>query len=179
MATYYSIEDLKRPNKLTYPKQKPKPWAKGNGKPTSVPKTPLNASVSKAKSKPRVKSIKSLKRRLDEIYSQYTRRKGSDEQGYVTCYCGVRIPWQESDNSHYIPRGVLSLRYEPKNTHPSCRRCNRFMGGNLQAYALYLRRLYGEEILEWLDKEKRKIVKNFPYQEKISSYSTLLAELQK
>lgn len=139
---------------------------------------PLNGSVSKVKSKLRAKSIKSLKRKLDEIYSQYTRRNGSDEQGYVTCYCGARIPWQESDNSHYIPRGVLSLRYEPKNTHPSCRRCNRFMGGNLQAYALHLRRLYGEEILEWLDKEKRKIVKNFPFQEQIAKYSTLLAELQ-
>ncbi len=122
-------------------------------------------------------STPTLKRKLDEIYSRYIRKSAADDQGYVKCYCGVRIPWEESDNSHYIPRGVLSLRYEPKNTHPSCRRCNRFMGGNLQAYAIYLRRKYGPDILEWLDREKRKTTKYFPYEEKIEFYRKAFTKL--
>lgn len=118
-----------------------------------------------------------LKRKLDEIYSKYIRKSSADEQGYITCYCGARVPWEESDNSHYIPRGILSLRYEPKNTHASCRRCNRFMGGNLQAYAIYLRRKYGADILEWLDREKRKTTKYFPYEEKIAFYTEAFTKL--
>lgn len=121
---------------------------------------------------------KTLKRKLDEIYSQYTRRAASDESGYINCYCGARVQWRESDNSHYIPRGCLSLRYDPRNTHPSCRKCNRFMGGNLQSYAIFLRAKYGDSILEDLDREKRKIVKNFPYVELIEKYQTLLSALK-
>lgn len=120
---------------------------------------------------------KTLRRILDELYSTYVRKSVADGQGYITCYCGVRVPWQESDCSHYIPRGSLILRYDERNTHPSCRRCNRFMHGNLQAYALYLQRRYGADILDWLDKEKRKIVKNFPYQEKIDYYDRLISNL--
>lgn len=121
---------------------------------------------------------KTLKRKLDEIYSKYIRQKAADKEGFVNCYCGVRVHWKEADNSHYIPRGCLALRYDPRNTRPSCHRCNRFMGGNLQAYAIALQKDYGLTILAELDKEKRKITKNFPYQERIDFYSTLLAELQ-
>jgi Bacteriophage Lambda NinG protein len=114
---------------------------------------------------------KTLKAKLDEIYSRWLRRSNANEQGNITCYCGAVVPWEESDCSHYIPRGCLALRYDVRNTTPSCRRCNRFMGGNLQAYALYLERRYGTEILQTLEKEKHKITKNFPYQILIDFYS--------
>lgn len=130
----------------------------------------------------RMKGIKkpkqsTLKAKLDRIYSLYVRKSQSDDSGQITCYCGVRVHWSESDNSHYIPRGSLSTRYDPRNTHASCRRCNRYMGGNLQQYALYLRRKYGDGILESLDQEKRKIVKNFPYEALIAEYTQKLAEM--
>lgn len=124
--------------------------------------------------KPKKKNEKSLKRKLDEIYSVYVRKTASDKTGYVTCYCGVRIHWKESDCSHYIPRGCLALRYDSRNTTPSCRRCNRYMGGNLAAYALSLEARFGVGILQELDREKRNIVKNFPYEELIDKYRKLV-----
>lgn len=120
---------------------------------------------------------KSLKIKLDTLYSQYLRRAEANEQGYITCYCGAVIPWQDSDCSHYIYRQVLSLRYDSRNTKASCRKCNRFMGGNLQAYSLYLVRKYGVGILEDLEKEKHKITKYFPYEGEIKKYQTLLKSL--
>jgi hypothetical protein len=51
------------------------------------------------------------------------------------------------------------------------------MGGNLQAYSLYLVRKYGPKILEDLEKEKHKIIRYFPYEEQIAHYKKLLAEL--
>lgn len=131
---------------------------------------------SKVPKKPKEKTLKS---KLDVLYSLYTRQAAADKNGYVACYCGVSLHWKESDCSHYIPRGCLALRYDPRNTRPSCRRCNRFMGGNLQAYALALQKDYGLGILEELEREKRKIVKNFPYQQKITEYEALLITLER
>lgn len=51
------------------------------------------------------------------------------------------------------------------------------MGGNLHYYALYLEKKYGAGILQTLEKDKRKIVKNFPYQELIDMYTDLLTQL--
>ena len=79
---------------------------------------------------------------------------------------------------HTISRAVvLPLDTDEQNTHPSCRRCNRSMHGNLQLYALYLQRTYGVEILEELERAKRTIVKNFPYQELIDFYAGELRKM--
>lgn len=123
------------------------------------------------------KSEKTNKRILDEIYSLYIRKSAADHQGYIFCYCGVRVLWQESDCSHYIPRRYLALRWDSRNTHPSCRRCNRFMGGNLQAYALSLEARYGEGILQKLDRDKQRIIKNYPYEEKIKEYKEKVSNI--
>ena len=126
---------------------------------------------------PKKPNEKSLKRKLDALHSIAVRKGAADSRGYITCYCGVSIPWQEADCSHYIYRSCLNLRYDFRNTHPSCRRCNRFMGGNLAAYALFLERKYGTGILQTLEQEKHKIVKNFPYLEESEKRKKLIQEL--
>lgn len=114
---------------------------------------------------------KTPREKLDEIYSIYIRRAAADSRGRITCYCGKMVRWQNSDCSHYIYRSILSLRYDERNTHPSCRSCNRFMDGNLREYALFLENRYGKGILQKLEKEKQRIVRNFPYQQLIDEYS--------
>lgn len=51
------------------------------------------------------------------------------------------------------------------------------MGGNLHAYALWLEKKYGMGILQELDKEKQKIVKDFPYSQLIEEYTKKLNDL--
>jgi hypothetical protein len=111
-----------------------------------------------------------LKAKLDRLYSLYLRQSEANQNGFITCYCGKKVHWTESDCSHYIPRGCLVLRYDPRNTKASCRKCNRFMGGNLQAYSIYLEEKWGEGILQILEKERRVISKYFPYEAKIAEY---------
>lgn len=127
--------------------------------------------------KPLKKSDKTLKAKLDRIYSLYVRKSAANHAGYIVCYCGVSIPWEESDCSHYIPRGCLALRFDSRNTTPSYRRCNRYMGGNLQAYSVYLEEKYGPGILQELQREKQKTVKQYPYEEQIILYTRLFNEL--
>ena len=53
------------------------------------------------------------------------------------------------------------------------------MGGNLQLYALYLQRKYGKNILEDLDRQRRKIFKNYPFEAQIAHYKEKLKALEK
>jgi len=122
------------------------------------------------------RSEKTLKAILDKVFSIYIRTKYS-VAGFNICYCGKRIPIEESDASHYVPRGCLNLRYDERNVYPSCRRCNRYMDGNLPAYAVFLEKTHGQGILQQLLKDKEVIVKYFPYEEKIEYYKKRIAEL--
>lgn len=54
--------------------------------------------------------------------------------------------------SHYKSRGANSLlRYDLRNIHASCMRCNMFLSGNLQGYAEGVLERYGEWMLSALD----------------------------
>lgn len=66
----------------------------------------------------------------------------------------------------------MSTRYSERNNHPQCIGCNMFKNGNMDEYALFLIRTYGEGILEELQKEKQKIkqIRIPEYQELIKLY---------
>ena len=94
-----------------------------------------------------------LKAKLDGLLSEYIRRK---ERG--VCYsCGTKKHWKEMDAGHYIKRGCWRLRYDERNVHCQCRKCNRFMGGNMGGYAIHLEKDYGYGILQEL-----KLIEDMP-----------------
>lgn len=77
---------------------------------------------------------------------------------------------------HYIGRGWANTFVEERNVHVQCYRCNIALKGNLDEYAIRLKKDYGEGILEELHKEKHK-TKCFTtgeLEEKISHYKELL-----
>lgn len=75
---------------------------------------------------------------LDIVFSQFIRLRDSDENGYITCYCGKVVYWTEADNSHFQPRAHMNTRFLEDNCTPSCRHCNQTLNGNLQAYGAWL-----------------------------------------
>jgi hypothetical protein len=75
---------------------------------------------------------------LDAVFSQYVRLKASDENGYITCYCGAKVYWTEADNSHYMPRAHMNTRYFEENCAASCKHCNQTLKGNLPVYGAWL-----------------------------------------
>lgn len=97
-----------------------------------------------------------LKQLLDSLFSQYTRRRFSDERGFCSCFtCSARGHWTDLQNGHFIPRSNMCTRYHEKNNHPQCVTCNEIKSGNLKAYARKLKQVYGEdtpEILAYLGK---------------------------
>lgn len=78
---------------------------------------------------------------LDAVFSQFIRLRDSDENGYITCYCGAVVYWTEADNSHYMPRAHMNTRFSDENCNSSCRHCNQTLKGNLVVYGAWLEKI--------------------------------------
>ena len=102
--------------------------------------------VSTSNSKPSLpQSIRVLSGALVRIHSEYTRLKDTDKFGRVRCFtCDKVMPWKESQEGHYIPRGKLPTKFENKNTHAQCPNCNMMLAGNLEVYRVRLDARYGK-----------------------------------
>jgi len=150
-------------------------------------KTPLRAKPRNALNRVKIarraskgsKSVSTLKKELDRVYSIYIRRKYADANGFAECFtCGVRKHWKELQNGHYVSRAHNNTRFDDFNCHVQCAGCNIFKSGNMDMYAIRLREKYGEGILEELNRRKN-VIKQFtaPELEKlIAQYKLAVGE---
>ena len=133
--------------------------------------------------KPKKPTVSQLKKKADQIVSEYVRRSAADPHtGLATCYtCGVQKPWKEQQCGHYISRGANILRYDQRNLRVQCVGCNVFRKGNYPAYAAALVRECGAEIIEQLQWESKELKQWKPtdLQDVIDSYKHKLDELNK
>ena len=116
---------------------------------------------------------KILKAKLWKVFSEYIRRR---DEG-VCISCGKVDEWQNTDAGHYVAKTKgLSIYFHEKNVHAQCTGCNRFRHGNLDAYAIALRRKYGEGILEELNEERQKTrkISAVEYKQLIEEYKAEL-----
>jgi hypothetical protein len=101
--------------------------------------------------KRRRESFFSLIRKLDRIFSEYIRRRDS-VGGYCTCItCGAVKPWREMDCGHYIGRKHYVTRFDERNCHTQCKRCNNWGEGEKPLYRGKLVALYGEKEVQCLE----------------------------
>jgi len=116
-----------------------------------------------------------LKKELWKLFSEYVRSKGAVNGENICFTCGVRKEWKMLHAGHYIRASAgLATYFDEQNVHPQCYACNIWRDGNSDEYALKLQRVYGEGILNDLNRRKRQIIKDFPFQEKIKHYTELL-----
>ena len=137
----------------------------------------------KQRRKSKTKSVKSLKKKLDSLYSTYRRMSEADHQGFVRCFtCGKKLKWkQEAQLGHYISRNYSATRYLDKNCEIQDVSCNIFKSGAKDIFALNLVKKHGEGILQELN-DLKNTIKNFaPYEleEKIAFYKDKIEELKK
>lgn len=123
------------------------------------------------------KSNAKLKKELDKIFSQYIRQKYADKQGNVICYtCGAKKNWKEAQCGHFVSRSSLATRFCEDNVRVQCVGCNVFGGGKQVEFG---RKLESENtgMVQLLFREAQKIVKDYPYEEKIEYYKEKIKEL--
>jgi len=99
-----------------------------------------------AKRKP--KSLHKLSEEAATLLQKKIKLKASDDQGYCECVtCQKRAHWSEMDGGHYVGRKWKGTKLLEENIHPQCKRCNGFLNGNVDEYALFMLDFYGEEFL--------------------------------
>lgn len=116
--------------------------------------------------------VRQAKRRADQLFSLFVRKKHS-RGGQARCVsCGKVLPIKELDAGHYVSRNHLSTRYDERNVHPQCQKCNRFDGGAMAGYTLYMLDTYGRETIEELHRLSKEV-----WRWKESDYRDLCKEL--
>lgn len=92
-----------------------------------------------------------LKSMLDKAFSDFIRLSNADAAGYCTCCtCGAKKHWKETDAGHFIHRNHTSVRYDERNVHPQCQRCNRWLSGMQYEHSLHVDNMHGEGTAEEL-----------------------------
>lgn len=112
----------------------------------------------------RSKNLKTAKATADQWFSKYVRLRDSDPLGVCTCItCGTKKHWKEMDAGHFISRRYNATRYESKNCHAQCQKCNKYNSGEQYKHALAIDHMYGEGTAGYLldmSKEIKQLKKN-------------------
>jgi len=98
--------------------------------------------------------LKPIHRTLDKWFSLYIRRRDTSIGG-ACCTCGKHITFEESDCGHFISRDYIATRWDERNAHAQCRKCNRFQSGKQYEHGLHVDKIHGKgtaDILLWKSK---------------------------
>lgn len=125
-------------------------------------------------------NLTKLRDKLDNVFSEYIRRKDADQNGFVQCYTsGKWYHWTKLQCGHFISRRHLSTRWEEKNAKPQSVSENMFNQGNGPMFAKNLIKEYGAGILEELEIKKNNVCRMgmFEYGVLIKEYQEKLKKL--
>lgn len=130
----------------------------------------------------KIKKKPDLVAKLDKVFSRYIRLRDCMPGGYFRCIsCSQIKPFGQADCGHYINRQHMITRYHEMNCNAQCRKCNRFMEGNMQGYRQGLVAKYGEQkvlMLEAMKSQTRKY-SDFELTELTKYYKALVDKLSK
>ena len=132
------------------------------------------------KKKKRQPSLTTLRDKLDGLVSRYVRLKAADHRGIAHCVsCGKADHWQNMDAGHFVSRQATAVRFDLRNIHPQCRRCNRFSSDHLIGYTIWMQEKYGDAVIAELWARKHEPVKytRGDYETMIDDMATKLAKL--
>ena len=115
--------------------------------------------------------IAKTKAKLDSIFSQFIRLRGSNEEGYGECYtCGCIRHYKEVDCGHFITRAKLATRWMEENCQFQCKQCN-MNGGQQFVFGKRLDEEYGEGTADRILQESNKTKKwSVPELEELCRY---------
>ena len=121
-------------------------------------------------------SKKNAKIKADKYFSMYIRVRDSKD-GICKCItCGTLDSIKNMDAGHFISRRFEATRYDEKNVHAQCRKCNRFQNGNQYEHGIAIDKKYGEGTSHELYLKSKMICKRnkFDYEEISRKYRELL-----
>lgn len=125
-----------------------------HGRPAKVGKS---LSRYPAKGKGSRSSHNELAKVLKRLESEFNRRvrQRDDQAGRFKCVsCKVWHPSRVMEAGHFQRKGHEKLRFDPRNVHGQCHRCNCELSGSRAAYRETLVEKYGEATVVELESMK-------------------------
>lgn len=105
-------------------------------------------------------TLSGLKKKAWKVFSEFIRRRDSDEGGTASCYtCGALLFWREGHAGHGIPGRTNSVLLDPELVKFQCPPCNIWKRGMHHIFATKLIKEHG---MEWWDAKvagARRVVK--------------------
>ena len=94
------------------------------------------------------------------------------------CTCGKTYHWTKIQAGHFIPAAQgNATRWDEKNIHSQCMRCNCNLGGNGAEYYPFMVNKYGEDFVNELRSRPMVKLSDADYLDLISEYSEKLKGL--
>ena len=102
-----------------------------------------------------------LKKKLWRLTSEYVRLSSVDANGYCSCVtCGRTEHYKKMQAGHFIPQAQgNAVRFDLRNIHVQCYRCNINLGGNGPEYYPFMLEKYGQDVIDELRKLSNTSVK--------------------
>lgn len=114
-------------------------FSKGRCKQCATIETTMARIEEETESELKEEGLQDLIKDADTIFSQWLRLSNADKDGTVSCYtCDLNMRWQNSHCGHYVKRGNLFLRFDPRNCRVQCETCNIHLGGNYPEFTRLL-----------------------------------------
>ena len=129
---------------------------------------------------PKKPSRKNLIKKLDNVFSQYIRRRFA-VNGITKCVtCGKQAHWKELQAGHFMSRKHYSTRWDETNVQVQCSGCNVFRYGEQFKFGMYLEDSYEKGTAVELQNKSREIAKfsDIHLKEMIEYYNKLLTNLK-
>ena len=104
---------------------------------------------------------KTLVAKLDIVFAKWIKKRDSGyiNEGFRCMACNQIKLLDQFNASHYHSRRYMSIRWDEKNVHGCCIRCNKWLAGNIPEYTKGLIEKYGEGIIQELEIKKMQIRK--------------------
>lgn len=144
--------------------------------------TPPHWVKKKKRKKPLTRFERRVKR-LDYWFNRFTRLSAMDDLGFCVCWsCGNQVTFKKSVAGHFVGKSntTYRTRWDPKNVHVQCIKCNSFDEGNKYNYGLAINKKYGEGTTEALKIKSTKPfnAEIFDIEAKIVFYKNKCKELE-
>ena len=124
---------------------------------------------------PKKPTRKGLIKKLDNVFSEYIRRRYAKNDIATCVTCGKKDHWKKLQAGHFMSRKHYATRWDEDNVEVQCSACNVFRYGEQYLFAKYL----GTEKADMLLNKSRETVKfpDWEIQEMIDLYKTKISLL--
>lgn len=120
--------------------------------------------------------------KLWKAFSEFIRLRDSGPDGYVKCFtCTYRAFYKSMDCGHGIGRQHKATKFDERNNHAQCKRCNGFEGGQQAIYKEEVEKRYGQGTWDTLVLKSRQVCKRgkFEIETMEKYYKEKVKELKK